>query len=144
MEINPVISAVCTLDWLRAITPTKEASHQHPPPPPIPLFLPPSLSCLCQINPLNFLKDLPPLCFSSPLLLVVSASRSLSVFFVPFVFYFRRGTWKGRLPPCGNSCRVLPDYPPAPSHSTLKASSPPSGNLTGAFILKVLSEKTRA
>lgn len=50
------LSQVCTLDWLRAITLTKKAFFFPP------LFLLPAfyhpLSASCQINPLNFPKDL--------------------------------------------------------------------------------------
>lgn len=50
------LSSVCTLDWLRAITLTKKAFF----PPSYSSFSLPSsiLSALCQINPLNFPKDL--------------------------------------------------------------------------------------
>lgn len=52
------LSTVCTLDWLRAITPTKKAFFFLPLPSSSSSSCHPSLA-LCQINPLNFLKDLP-------------------------------------------------------------------------------------
>lgn len=90
------LSPVCTLDWLKAITLTKKA------PPSFFLFL---LSALCQINPLNFLKDL---CLFFSCLRM----KTLSVF-VFILLFSRYGTWKRRLLSERNSCQEFPASPRA-------------------------------
>lgn len=123
------LSAVCTLDWLRAITPTKKAFF----------FLPlhssssschPSLA-LCQINPLNFLKDLP---------LLSESEATLRGFSPPRSFVFISDTAPGRgdclpsetavknsqrlhaLPP--RSLFYLTNLPPPTTQPTLLPRSP--------------------
>lgn len=88
------LSPVCTLDWLKAITMTKKAF------PPSFLFL---LPALCQINPLNFLKDL---CLFFSCLRM----KTLSVL-VSILLFCRYGTWKRRLLSEWNSCQEFPVSP---------------------------------
>lgn len=88
------LSPVCTLDWLKAITLTKKAF------PPFFLFL---LPALCQINPLNFLKDL---CLFFSCLRM----KTLSIFF-SILLVCRYGTWNRRLLSDWNSCQEFPSPP---------------------------------
>lgn len=118
------LSTVCTLDWLRAITPTKKAFFfSHSPLPLLPSAIP-LLPCVKLIL-WTFWK----------IFLFFLRVKPLSVFFFPprsFVFYFRYGTWKRRLPSQWNSCQefptspraplslfVLPDQPPPTHHPTI-------------------------